>query len=66
MHYVGSGECPAQWLLSAAIAYTISPIVPFPGHFDDVVIVPAIVILALKFIPKEVVEDCRRRVVEST
>jgi len=44
----------AKWLLRAAIAYAISPIdlipdfIPVIGHLDDVVIVPALVVVGRK------------------
>ena len=57
----------AKWLLGLAIAYALSPVdlipdfIPVIGYLDDVIIVPLLVMLALKMIPKELVDDCRRR-----
>lgn len=56
----------AKILLGLAIGYLLLPVdiipdfIPVIGHLDDLVLVPALVIIALKMIPKEVIEDCRR------
>jgi uncharacterized membrane protein YkvA (DUF1232 family) len=55
----------AKVLLGLAVGYALSPVdlipdfVPVLGYLDDIVLVPALVILALKMVPREVIEDCR-------
>ncbi len=55
----------AKFLLALGLAYTISPLdiipdfIPVVGHLDDVIIASSLVIIALKMIPSEVIEDNR-------
>ncbi len=57
----------AKYLLAAAVGYVLSPIdlipdwIPFLGQLDDLIVVAILVWLAVKLIPKEVVEECRQR-----
>jgi uncharacterized membrane protein YkvA (DUF1232 family) len=57
-----------KMILGAAIAYLLSPIdlipdfIPVLGHLDDLILIPALVWLALKIIPDEIVADCRQKV----
>jgi uncharacterized membrane protein YkvA (DUF1232 family) len=55
----------AKILLGLAVAYTLMPLdiipdfIPVLGHLDDLIFVLALVILALKLIPRDVVEECQ-------
>jgi len=58
---------PAKWLLGLAVGYILLPFdlipdfIPLVGHLDDIIIVPVLVILALRLVPAEVILDCRNR-----
>lgn len=60
----------AKWLLGVAVAYLLSPIdlipdfIPVIGHLDDVILVPVLVGVALKLIPRNLIEDCRTRALQ--
>jgi uncharacterized membrane protein YkvA (DUF1232 family) len=56
---------PAKILAAVAVAYALSPIdlipdfIPVLGLLDDVLILPGLVALAVKMIPKDVFAECR-------
>jgi uncharacterized membrane protein YkvA (DUF1232 family) len=58
----------AKVLLGLAVAYVLMPFdlipdfIPVIGHLDDLIIVPALVIMALRLIPPEIVVECRQQV----
>jgi uncharacterized membrane protein YkvA (DUF1232 family) len=58
-------------LLGLALVYAVFPFdiipdfIPVLGHVDDMVIVPALIVLALKLVPKEVYQECKSRVMET-
>ena len=58
----------AKVLLALAVGYTLMPFdlipdfLPIIGHADDVIIVPLLFYLAIRMIPKEVIEECERMV----
>jgi uncharacterized membrane protein YkvA (DUF1232 family) len=58
----------AKILLGLAVGYLCMPFdlipdfLPVIGHLDDIIIVPALVYLALRFIPAELVAEHRRQI----
>ncbi|MBR5295634.1 MAG: DUF1232 domain-containing protein [Clostridia bacterium] len=50
-----------------AIAYALSPIdlipdiIPFFGYLDDLILLPFLVALTIKFIPEDILEECRKK-----
>lgn len=58
----------AKILISIAVGYALSPVdlipdfIPFLGQLDDILIVPTLVGMALKSIPKELFEEYKAQV----
>jgi uncharacterized membrane protein YkvA (DUF1232 family) len=63
--------CLAKILLGIALGYLVLPIdlipdfIPVLGQLDDVLIVPGLVLLALRMIPKDVLAECKEKVRET-
>ncbi|MGB9863640.1 MAG: YkvA family protein [Candidatus Saccharicenans sp.] len=60
----------AKILIGLTVSYALSPIdlipdfIPVLGYVDDLIILPALVALSIKLIPREVLDDCRARMKE--
>ena len=60
-------RCPriTRLCLGAAVAYALSPVdlipdfIPVLGYIDDAIILPLLIYVALRSVPKELVEEVR-------
>jgi uncharacterized membrane protein YkvA (DUF1232 family) len=63
-------RCPriTRICLGAAVAYVLSPVdlipdfIPVLGHVDDALILPLLIFIALRSVPKELVDEVRVKV----
>ena len=63
-------RCPriTRLCLGAAVAYALSPIdlipdfIPVLGHVDDALILPLLIYIALRSVPKELVDEVRGKI----
>ena len=57
----------ARLLAAVVVAYALSPIdlipdfIPVLGYLDDLILVPAGVVLVLRLVPAEVLAECRKQ-----
>lgn len=57
----------AKSLLKFVVAYALSPIdiipdfIPIIGHLDDAIIIPTLIVIAIRMVPKQVMADSRSR-----
>ncbi len=57
----------AKALIAVIIAYALSPVdlipdfIPVLGYLDDLILVPAGIYLAIKLVPKEILEEHRQK-----
>lgn len=54
----------AKIVTGITVGYALSPIdlipdfIPVLGYLDDIIILPALIVLAMKLIPKEIMKEC--------
>jgi uncharacterized membrane protein YkvA (DUF1232 family) len=64
---LGKEETPwyAKILVLVTIGYALSPIdlvpdfIPLLGYLDDIILLPLLIAITIKLVPKEVLEQCR-------
>lgn len=62
----------SKWLLGLAVAYILMPFdlipdfIPVLGQLDELVLVPLLVMVSIKLIPREVMTECRKQVISAS
>ena len=57
----------AKIIIAITIGYALSPIdlipdfIPILGYLDDLIILPLLIYISLKLIPKEIMEECKEQ-----
>ena len=57
----------AKVLAGITVAYALSPIdlipdfIPVLGYIDDIILLPMLIVATIKFIPKNVLDRCRKQ-----
>jgi uncharacterized membrane protein YkvA (DUF1232 family) len=60
----------AKIIIIIAIAYALSPIdlipdfIPILGYLDDLLIIPFLVFIALKLMPKQIMDECKEQAMD--
>lgn len=58
---------PARLVAGFTVAYLLSPIdlipdfIPVLGYLDDLIVVPLAIALAIRLMPKDLLDDCKKR-----
>jgi uncharacterized membrane protein YkvA (DUF1232 family) len=61
----------AKALIIFTLAYALSPIdlipdfIPILGYLDDLIIIPFLITLSIKIIPKDILEECRQKAIKT-
>jgi uncharacterized membrane protein YkvA (DUF1232 family) len=60
----------AKIIIVVAVIYALSPIdlipdfIPVLGYLDDLIILPLLIYVSIKIIPKDILEECKEKAME--